>query len=70
MNCGYVTIQKRIKEMDLSRDRFKNTSSNIEEMKEKIKHLYLDKKLSSNEIGKILNKSGRTIVYHLEQMGA
>lgn len=57
MNCGYVTIQKRIKEMDLSRDRFKNTSSNIEEMKEKIKHLYLDKKLSSNEIGKILNKS-------------
>lgn len=57
--------------MDLSKDRFKNTSSNIKEMKEKIKHLYLDKKkLSSNEIGKILNKFGRTIVYHLEQMSA
>ena len=44
MNCGYGTIQKRIKEMGLSRDRFKNTSSSIEELREKIKHLYVDEK--------------------------
>ena len=69
MNCGYGTIQKRVKEIGLSRDRFKNTSSNIEEMRERIKHLYLDERLSSNEIGKILGKSGKTIIYHLEQMG-
>ena len=69
MNCGYGTIQKRIKEMGLSRDRFKNTSSSIEELREKIKHLYVDEKLSSNEIGKILGKNGNTIRYHLNQMG-
>lgn len=68
MNCGYGTIQKRIKEMGLSRDRFKNTSSNIEEMREKIRHLYVDKKLSSNEIGKIIGKTGKTVLYHLKQM--
>lgn len=69
MNCGYGTIQKRIKEMGLSRDRFKNTSSNIEEMREKIRHLYIDEKLSSNEIGKIIGKTGKTVLYHLKQMG-
>lgn len=69
MNCGYGTIQKRIKEMGLSRDRFKNTSSNIEEMREKIRHLYIDEKLSSNEIGKIIGKAGKTVLYHLKQMG-
>ncbi len=69
MNCGYGTIQKRIKEMGLSRDRFKNTSSNIEEMRKKIRHLYIDEKLSSNEIGKIIGKTGKTVLYHLKQMG-
>lgn len=69
MNCGYGTIQKRIKEMGLSRDRFKNTSSNIEGMREKIRHLYIDEKLSSNEIGKIIGKTGKTVLYHLKQMG-
>lgn len=69
MNCGYGTIQKRIKDMGLSRDRFKNTSSNIKEMRKKIKHLYIDEKLSSNEIGKIIGKTGKTVLYHLKQMG-
>lgn len=55
--------------MSLSRDRFKNTSSDIEEMRKKIKHLYVDEKLSSNEIGKIISKTGNTVIYHLKQMG-
>lgn len=69
LNCGYGTIQKRVKEIGLSRDRFKNTSSSIEETREQIKHLYVDEKLSSNEIGKIIGKTGNTVIYHLKQMG-
>jgi len=69
MNCGYGTIQKRVKDMGLSRNRFKKTSKEAKELKEQIKHLYIDKKLSTNQIGKFLNRDGRTIQYHLKSMG-
>lgn len=61
MNCGYGTIQKRVKDMGLSRKQPRKVSFEMKELKEQIKHLYVDEKLSTNQIGKLLNKDGRTI---------
>lgn len=69
MHCGKTTIQSRLKEMGVETTK-KRTNRGVDKLldyKEKIKQLYLEGK-SSNEIGKILGKSGKTISHHLRQM--
>ena len=69
MHCGKTTIQSRLKEMGVAttKKRFNRGVDKLLDYKEKIKQLYLEGK-SSNEIGKILGKSGKTISHHLRQM--
>lgn len=69
MHCGKTTIQSRLKEMgvETTKKRSGRGVDKLADYKEKIKQLYLEGK-SSNEIGKILGKSGRTITHHLKQM--
>lgn len=70
MHCGKTTIQSRLKEMgvEITKKRSGRGVDKLSDYKEQIKRLYLEGK-SSNEIGKILGKSGKTITYHLHQMG-
>ena len=70
MHCGKTTIQSRLKEMgvETTKKRSGRGIDKLKDYKEQIKQLYLEGK-SSNEIGKILGKSGKTILHHLYQMG-
>lgn len=70
MHCGKTTIQSRLKEMgvETTKKRSGRGIDRLGDYKKQIKQLYLDGK-SSNEIGKILGKSGKTILHHLHQMG-
>lgn len=70
MHCGKTTIQSRLKEMgvETTKKRSGRGKDKLSDYKEQIKQLYLEGK-SSNEIGKILGKSGKTISHHLHQMG-
>lgn len=70
MHCGKTTIQSRLKEMgvETTKKRSGRGEDKLSDYKEQIKQLYLEGK-SSNEIGKILGKSGKTISHHLHQMG-
>lgn len=70
MHCGKTTIQSRLKEMgvETTKKRSGRGVDKLADYKEQIKQLYLEGK-SSNEIGKILGKSGKTILHHLRQMG-
>ena len=69
MHCGKTTIQSRLKEMgvETTKKRSGRGIDKLSDYKEQIKQLYLEGK-SSNEIGKILGKSGKTISHHLRQM--
>ena len=69
MQCGKTTIQSRLKEMGVETTK-KRSGRGVDKLldyKEQIKQLYLEGK-SSNEIGEILGKSGKTISHHLRQM--
>lgn len=70
MHCGKTTIQSRLKEMgvETTKKRSGRGVDKLSDYKEQIKRLYLEGK-SSNEIGEILGKSGKTISHHLHQMG-
>lgn len=70
MHCGKTTIQSRLKEMgvETTKKRSGRGIDKLKDYKEQIKQLYLEGK-SSNEIGEILGKSGKTILHHLHQMG-
>ena len=70
MHCGKTTIQSRLKEMgvETTKKRSGRGVDKLADYKEQIKQLYLEGK-SSNEIGKILGKSSKTILHHLRQMG-
>ena len=69
MHCGKTTIQSRLKEMgvEITKKRSGRGIDKLKDYKEQIKQLYLEGK-SSNEIGEILGKSGKTILHHLHQM--
>lgn len=69
MHCGKTTIQSRLKKMgvETTKKRTNRGTDKFSEYKNLIKKLYLEGK-SSNEIGKILGKSGKTILHHLSQM--
>lgn len=69
MHCGKTTIQSRLKEMgvETTKKRSGRSTDKLSDYKARIKQLYLEGK-SSNEIGKILGKSGKTISHHLRQM--
>ena len=69
MHCGKTTIQSRLKEMgvETTKKRSGRSIDKLSDYKARIKQLYLEGK-SSNEIGKILGKSGKTISHHLRQM--
>lgn len=70
MQCGRTTIQARLKAMgvETTKKRINRGIDKLSEYKEKIKTLYLEGK-STNEIGEILGKSGKTISNHLRNMG-
>lgn len=70
MHCGKTTIQSRLKAMGVETTKKRNGrgEDKLSNYKEQIKQLYLEGK-SSNEIGKILGKSGKTILHHLKEMG-
>lgn len=69
MHCGKTTIQSRLKEMgvETTKKRSGRSIDKLSDYKARIKQLYLEGK-SSNEIGEILGKSGKTISHHLRQM--
>lgn len=70
MHCGKTTIQSRLKEMgvETTKKRTGRGKDKLANYKEQIKQLYLEGN-SSNEIGIILGKSGKTILHHLKEMG-
>lgn len=71
LNCSRETVTRRLEEYGLKiGNRFKEKTPKIDPLtnkKQQIKELYLEGK-SCNEIGKILNLTGRTVNYHLKQM--
>ena len=69
MQCSETTIQTHLKKMnvEITRKRLGRITDNLADYKEKIKQLYLEGK-NSNEIGKILGKSGKTVLQHLKKM--
>lgn len=71
LNCSRETVTRRLEEYGLKTgNRFKEKTPKIDLLtnkKQQIKELYLEGK-SCNEIGKILNLTGRTVNYHLKQM--
>lgn len=70
MQCGKTTIQSRLKAMgvETTKKRTGRGENKLSNYKKQIKQLYLEGK-SSNEIGEILGKSGKTILHHLKSMG-
>lgn len=70
IHCGKTTIQSRLKKMgvETTKKRSGRGIDKLSDYKEQIKQLYLEGK-SSNEIGEMLGKSGKTISHHLRQMG-
>lgn len=70
LGYGYGTLYKAIKEAGLTREKIKNTKSpRILALKEKIKDLYVNKRMSSEEIAKEVDICSRTVIFHLHEMG-
>nr|DAF63630.1 MAG TPA: LAGLIDADG DNA endonuclease family [Podoviridae sp. ctz6O13] len=70
LGYGYGTLYKAIKDAGLTREKINNTKSpRILALKEKIKDLYVNKKMSSEEIAKEVDICSRTVIFHLHEMG-
>lgn len=70
-NCSRDTITRRLQKLGLkqgnSYKQLKPKEDPLKDTKEQIKTLYLDGK-TCEEIGKVVNLNGRTILYHLRNM--
>lgn len=70
-NCSRDTITRRLQKLGLkqgnSYKQLKPKEDPLKDTKEQIKTLYLDGK-TCEEIGKVVNLSGRTVLYHLHNM--
>lgn len=71
LNIGKTTVQYNIKKMGLiiTHNKSEQSKKDLEEYRNKIVELY-NSGLSMKEVGKKLNKSEKTIQYHLSQIGA
>lgn len=71
IQCGKTTIRSRLTEMGIELRKkapIKGKKKVSKDYLEEIKNLYLEGK-SFNEIGEILGKSGKTIAYHIKNVG-
>ncbi len=70
LKCGYGTLMNFIKKQGWTRETIKKTiNANSQIIKEQIKKLYLEENLSTYQIAEKLNKSAKTISFHLHSLG-